>query len=190
MIRLPLLRLRIALWFCTATVILTSQPMTRAQSPVATDAGKVSGTFSVDRAVMAFKGIPYAAAPVGELRWQPPQPAIPWVDVRKADHFSAGCMQDIAGERLPWTREFMAQYPSAKNLPVPNVWSRKGSQWPSIRSGLDSWRRLREGSASTAAYDGEELARKGLSCLDQLSARVFGSWRSGADRGVATSCLG
>jgi para-nitrobenzyl esterase len=43
--------------------------------------------------VKSFKGIPYAAAPVGKLRWAAPQAAAKWKGVRKADHFAARCMQ-------------------------------------------------------------------------------------------------
>jgi hypothetical protein len=42
---------------------------------VKTDKGEVEGSYTADNQVLAFKGIPYAAPPVGDLRWQPPQPA-------------------------------------------------------------------------------------------------------------------
>ena len=46
--------------------------------------------------VFSYKGIPFAAPPVGDLRWKSPQPVVPWEGVKKADAFAAGPMQDTA----------------------------------------------------------------------------------------------
>ena len=50
------------------------------EEPVQITSGEITGTL-LDSGVQAFLGIPYAAAPVGDLRWKPPQPAIPWKGV-------------------------------------------------------------------------------------------------------------
>ncbi|KAJ1521718.1 hypothetical protein ONE63_003360 [Megalurothrips usitatus] len=55
--------------------------------------GRWSQTESSGRAVAAFEGIPYAQAPIGELRFQAPQPAKPWTDVKVADRPGAICLQ-------------------------------------------------------------------------------------------------
>jgi para-nitrobenzyl esterase len=60
---------------------------------VKTDKGKVEGSLTDDQKVRAFKGIPYAAPPVGNLRWQPPQPAAKWSGVRSAKDFGSRCVQ-------------------------------------------------------------------------------------------------
>jgi len=52
-----------------------------------TKAGAVSGVEIPDKDITVFKGIPFAAPPVGELRWKAPQPVQPWDGVRKADKF-------------------------------------------------------------------------------------------------------
>jgi para-nitrobenzyl esterase len=57
---------------------------------VHTTAGAVAGA---GREILAFKGIPYAAPPIGPLRWRPPQPLLPWSGVRDATRFGADCMQ-------------------------------------------------------------------------------------------------
>ena len=55
---------------------------------VLTQHGSVQGTESRDESVEVFKGIPYAAPPVGDLRWHPPQPPAQWSSVRVCDQFA------------------------------------------------------------------------------------------------------
>ena len=67
---------------------------------IKTDAGYISGTVlgEPDRAVYVFRGIPYAAPPVGDLRWKPPQPVTPWPGIRECTAFSKAAPQS----RLDW----------------------------------------------------------------------------------------
>lgn len=58
---------------------------------VKTQSGWVEGNEA--GGLQVFLGIPYAAPPVGELRWKPPVPAAKWKNARKATHFGARCMQ-------------------------------------------------------------------------------------------------
>jgi para-nitrobenzyl esterase len=60
---------------------------------IKTDKGEVEGTLTNGDQVRAFKGIPFAAPPVGNLRWQPPQPAAKWNGVRPAKDFGSHCIQ-------------------------------------------------------------------------------------------------
>ena len=60
---------------------------------VRTTAGLVRGKVSNDGAVDVFKGIPFAAPPVGELRWKAPRPPVPWSDVRDAFDAGSPCPQ-------------------------------------------------------------------------------------------------
>jgi para-nitrobenzyl esterase len=77
-----------------ATVLLFSLPALAANPlQVKTDKGKVEGAFTTDKQVIAFKGIPYAAPPVGDLRWQPPMPAAKWKGTRSATNFGSHCVQ-------------------------------------------------------------------------------------------------
>jgi para-nitrobenzyl esterase len=66
------------------------------QLQIKTDKGKVEGSLTEDGKARAFKGIPYAAPPVGNLRWQPPQPAAKWKGVRAAKEFGNRCVQTNA----------------------------------------------------------------------------------------------
>ena len=58
---------------------------------VATAMGQVRGVAEGD--VHAFRGIPFAAAPLGEHRWKPPAPAKPWTGVRNATQWGSICVQ-------------------------------------------------------------------------------------------------
>lgn len=68
-----------------------TQPSNGSTPIVHTASGNVRGVMQGD--VNSFKGIPYAAAPVGDLRWRPPQPVTPWKDVRDATKDCASCSQ-------------------------------------------------------------------------------------------------
>ena len=73
-------------------VLLLTGPAAWAQlSSSNVTGGQLQGT-SVD-GVASFKGIPFAAPPVGELRWKAPQPVPAWQGVRKADTYGPSCMQ-------------------------------------------------------------------------------------------------
>ena len=127
------------------------------------ESGLVQGIPGNDSRISAFLGIPYVAPPVGDLRWREPQPVPAWSGVRKADHFSASCMQHISGERLPWTREFLAQFPISEDCLYLNVWT------PEIRTKVPKavllWIHgggFVEGAASPPMYHGEQLAKMGI----------------------------
>jgi para-nitrobenzyl esterase len=58
--------------------------------------GTVEGTLTNNNQIRAFKGIPFAAPPVGDLRWQPPQPAANWKGIRPAKDFGFHCIQSVS----------------------------------------------------------------------------------------------
>ena len=66
---------------------------------VRVDSGELQGVL--DDGVVSYKGIPFGAPPVGDLRWRPPQPASPWTGVRQAAEFGADCMQARFGPPPP-----------------------------------------------------------------------------------------
>ena len=74
-----------------AISVLALRAMLGQAGIVATDAGKVQG--ATQGAVEYFKGVPFAAPPVGEFRWRAPQPVKPWTNVKKTTAYSADCMQ-------------------------------------------------------------------------------------------------
>ena len=90
------------LLLCSLTAMgagTVASPQTPAPVPTPTvvrvESGELQGV--VDDGVASFKGISFAAPPVGELRWRPPQPAAPWTGVRQAAGFGADCMQGRFG---------------------------------------------------------------------------------------------
>src|ERR1700761_7650794 len=62
---------------------------------VRVEGGEISGTADSSGAIHIFKGIPFAAPPVGDLRWREPQPVKAWQGVKDAAGFSASCMQEV-----------------------------------------------------------------------------------------------
>jgi para-nitrobenzyl esterase len=78
----------------TSTLLLASTVAFAAiPAQVKTDKGTVEGEPTADGQVMAYKGIPFAAPPIGKLRWAPPAPAEPWTGIRSAHDFGYHCVQ-------------------------------------------------------------------------------------------------
>jgi para-nitrobenzyl esterase len=141
------------------------------------DSGLVAGTASGQPSVRVFKGIPFAAPPLGENRWKAPQPVAKWEGVRKADAFGAPCTSGPAapgrGGRGPAAPGTPGAAP-AQPAPPPreparsedclylNVWTSANS--PNDRRPVMLWiygGGFTGGSGGLAWYDGENLAAKG-----------------------------
>lgn len=80
---------------CSLAISIATLAAQTTPPVVRIDAGELEGVL--DDGVASFKGIPFAAPPVGELRWRPPQPVAPWKGVRPATQFGANCMQGRFG---------------------------------------------------------------------------------------------
>jgi len=143
-----------------ATVPAAAQPAVTSRlshlNEVQTTSGPVIGAADDD--VVAFKGIPYAAPPVGALRWRPPQPAATWTQPLVAGEAGPICMQkynakDNGVGPLPMSEDCLTLNvwrpfaETAKPLPV-MVWIHGGG--------------FVNGSGTAALYDGSALARQGL----------------------------
>jgi para-nitrobenzyl esterase len=131
--------------------------------PVRTEGGMLTGVAAADGTVAAYKGVAFAAAPVGPLRWAAPQAPAKWAGVKAADSFGANCVQTIVEEKKPWTHEFMAHGDVSEDCLFLNIWApaRAGSEKRPVFVYLHGGANT-EGSGSVALYDGEALARKGL----------------------------
>ena len=127
------------------------------------ESGIIKGVVNDDDTVVVFKGVPYAAPPVADLRWKEPQPPVPWEGVRDASDFCANCMQNRAFSRNPWTEEFMVQDSISEDRLFLNIWTpaKNADDKLAVLVYIHGGGYV-EGSGSVAVYDGEELSKKGI----------------------------
>lgn len=93
------------------------------KEPLRLKQGLLSGVAGTNDSIAVYKGIPFAAPPVGPARWRAPEPTAGWSGVRKADAFSPSCVQSIVTERKPWTHEFMTHGEVSEDCLYLNVWT-------------------------------------------------------------------
>jgi para-nitrobenzyl esterase len=133
-----------------------------AQGPVVkVDSGQLQGV--VDDGVVSYKGIPFAAPPVGELRWRPPQPVARWAGVRQAAEFGADCMQGRFGPPPAPGAPQAAPAPSEDCLYL-NVW-RPASAAPGAKLPVMVWiygGGFTGGSSSSPNTSGTQFAKHGV----------------------------
>ncbi|HIV91292.1 MAG TPA: carboxylesterase family protein [Candidatus Eisenbergiella stercoravium] len=134
---------------------------------VKTENGLVRGLPAADPRVISFKGIPFAAPPVGELRWKAPQPAADWEGVRDCLEFAPISMQSIPGldEENIYTREWNVDpsIPMSEDCLYLNVWTPAKSE--KDRLPVFVWYfggALQWGNTAEMEFDGERLARRGI----------------------------
>jgi para-nitrobenzyl esterase len=134
--------------------------------PLSLASGRIGGSTMSSPGVRAFKGIPFAAPPVGALRWQPPQPVARWDGVRDASKFGNVCIQPAGPTTGPQARLNIAVLPDSPPLAEDclylNVWT--GAASASERRPVMVWffgGAFTEGGGSVPLYDGDALARKG-----------------------------
>jgi para-nitrobenzyl esterase len=155
---------RVALGICLALAVVSPlRTLAAISDPIKTKDGKISGV-TLSSGVRAFKGIPFAAPPVGGLRWKEPQPLERWEGVRKADTFGNVCVQPSQAKRVP--NNVAVDLPDS---PKPNedclylnVWT--SAARANARLPVMFWiygGAYTEGAGSSPHNDGEALARKG-----------------------------
>jgi para-nitrobenzyl esterase len=132
-----------------------------AQERVKTANGIVEGTSEQSSGVRTFKGIPFAAPPVGNLRWQPPQPVKNWKGVRKTDQFGPRCMQRPIFGDMGFRSNGMNE-----DCLYLNVWTpaKTGKERLPVLVYFYGGGFV-AGDGSEARYEGESMARKGIVAL-------------------------
>ena len=159
----------------TAFLTLLALPILAAiQEPVKTEGGLVSGTPGWGWGIREYLGIPFAAPAVGNLRWQPPQPVVPWQGVRAADRFSPACMQRALNPNTgSWNRGLINLSEDCLYL---NVWTPAASAseklpvlvWIYGGGGIS-------GSTAEPIYDGNSIAKRGVIVVSMnYRLNVFG----------------
>jgi para-nitrobenzyl esterase len=120
------------------------------------DSGTLAGLR--DRDIVIFKNIPYAAPPVGALRWRPPQPVTAWAGSRDATKFGNDCWQ-VRGKSDP----ARSLQPMSEDCLTVNIWA--PDVVPAGGAPVLFWIHgggFVQGSASQPGLDGSALARRGV----------------------------
>lgn len=162
--------------------VLIALPLAAAiQEPIAVEGGLITGAPGWGWGVREYLGIPFAAPPVGKLRWKEPQPVIPWQGVRASDRFGASCMQrPFSPNQGAWngvddgrTRALLQRSEDCLYL---NVWTPAGSNserlpvlvWIYGGGGVN-------GSSTESFFDGNAMAKKGVVVVSMnYRVNVFG----------------
>ena len=135
-------------------------------SPILTiEGGQVQGVATDIAGVTAYKGIPYAAPPLGDLRWKAPQPVVPWDGVKVCDRFGHPSFQAVhypGGYTLEWG--YGEEAPFSEDCLYLNVWTTAPGK-TDAKLPVAYWIHgggYREGWGSEPEFDGEEFAAHGV----------------------------
>ena len=131
-----------------------------AGDPVAVEGGSLAGT-ELASGVRTYLGVPYAAPPVRELRWRPPQPVTPWKGTYHADRTAPECIQTLRAHDI---NHYFGEEATSEDCLYLNIWApprSAGTQAVPVVVWIYGGG-FTIGSASMANYSGEQLAKKGV----------------------------
>ena len=146
-----------AIAFVVSALVSVPGLMAHTPKPVRTQTGLVQGV--TENGLAVYKGIPFAAPPLGDLRWRAPQPPTAWTGVRNADKFAPACMQvPIVNAELG-----MDAVTTNEDCLYLNVWT--PAKTPNERLAVMVWiygGGFTIGGTSIGSYGGTNLAMKGV----------------------------
>ncbi|MBD2752874.1 carboxylesterase/lipase family protein [Spirosoma validum] len=131
---------------------------------VKTENGQIEGMTNKTGDIRIFRGIPFAAPPVGNLRWKAPQPVANWAGVRKCQAFGPSPMQGKPAPFMYWSSEFLIpESPISEDCLYLNVWT--GTKSATEKRPVIVYvpgGGFRSGGGACPIYDGESMAKKGI----------------------------
>ncbi len=144
--------------------LISFSEVQKSTGTVRVEEGLISGTENEKGNVRIFKAIPFAAPPLGNLRWKTPQAASHWKGIRTCDTFSASAIQNKPVPFAMWSKEFMAPLqPLNEDCLYLNVWTaaRSANEKRPVIVWIHGGGFI-SGSGSVPIYDGEAMAEKGV----------------------------
>ena len=131
-----------------------------AQKPVITiNSGAISGIEK--NGLMVFKGIPFAAPPVGNLRWKAPQPVKPWTNIKECTAFGPSPFQQSPFPFMCWSAEYLIpKEPINEDCLYLNVWAPKKTAQKKAVIVYIYGGGFMSGGAGCDIYDGAAVANK------------------------------
>lgn len=134
------------------------------QETVDLESGTISGHQDLESGVISFKGIPFAAPPVGDLRWKAPQPVEPWEGSLECTAFGPSPMQASPAPFMFWSEEFLIpREPIGEDCLHLNVWTKAETEADKLPVLVYIYGgAFRSGGTGCAIYDGGAMAKKGV----------------------------
>jgi para-nitrobenzyl esterase len=130
-------------------------------SAVNVDGGAIAGRWAANAYVRAYLGVPFAAPPVGDLRWKPPQPVTPWQGVRDATQFGPQCLQPKATPGSVYYEYSGGDLPMDEDCLTVNVWTPVDTEGDAPVMVWIYGGGFQVGAASRPVFNGTRLAERG-----------------------------
>jgi para-nitrobenzyl esterase len=159
----PMKNIRFIVVFCVLVIFIGC----KGKNQVLTiEGGQIQGVETGAPGIKLFKGIPYAAAPTGNLRWREPQAVIPWDGIKICDKFGNAAPQKLTDPGSFYDKEFYAQSPHVKNEDCLylNIWTPKAGE-KNAKLPVAMWIHggaYRNGFGHENEFDGVAWAERGV----------------------------